>query len=157
MSTFEHEAYDCLKKMLTKVLVVQPPDWSKSFHVFVDASNIAIGSALMQLSEPNWYTHVYYASRKISTVEQSYSTTKREALGMIYSVNKFRHDLLGRKFTFHVDHYASLYLLSKQSLTGKLATWTLLSQKLIWCCPLTMSSTCGSRLSKSTRIWTTNY
>ena len=130
-STIEQEAYDCLKKMLTKVLVVQPPDWSKSFHVFVDASNIAIGSALMQLSEPNWYTHVYYASRKISTVEQSYSTTKREALGMIYSVNKFRHDLLGRKFTFHVDHYASLYLLSKQSLTGKLATWTLLSQKLI--------------------------
>ena len=76
--------------MLTKVLVtLQPPDWWKSFHVFVDASDIAIGSALMQLSEPNWYRPVYYDSRKLSTVERNYSTTEQEALGMIYSVNKF--------------------------------------------------------------------
>ena len=52
-STIEQEAYDRLKKMLTKVPVVQPPDWTKGFHVFVYALDIAIGSALMQLSEPN--------------------------------------------------------------------------------------------------------
>ena len=54
----EQDAYDCLKKMLSKVLVVQPPDWNKSFHVFVDASDVAIGSALMQLSERSWYKPV---------------------------------------------------------------------------------------------------
>ena len=44
----------------------------------------------------------------------------------MYSVNKFRHYLLGKKFTFHVvqDHSALLYLVSKASLTGKLAKWT---------------------------------
>ena len=117
--------------MLTKVPVVQPPDWDKPFHVFVDALDVAIGRALMQLSEPNWYRPVYYERRKLSTAERNYLTTETEALGMIYSIMKLQHYLLGRKFTFHVDHYASLYLLSKQSLTGKLATWTLLSQKLI--------------------------
>ena len=45
---------------------------------------------------------------------------------MIYNMNKFRHYLLGRKFTFHVNHSALLYLVLKQSLTGKLARWTLL-------------------------------
>ena len=50
----DQDAYDCLKKMITKVLVVQPPDWGKDFHVFVDAFNVAMGSLLMQLSEPNW-------------------------------------------------------------------------------------------------------
>ena len=55
------DAYDYFKKMLSKVPVVQPPDWEKAFHVFVDAS---IGSALMQLEEPNWYRPIYYASRK---------------------------------------------------------------------------------------------
>ena len=45
---------------------------------------------------------------------------------MIYNVNKFGHYLLGRKFTFHVNHSALLYLVSKQSLTDKLARWTLL-------------------------------
>ena len=121
----ESDAYDYLKKMLSKVLVVQLPDWEKSFHVFIDASDIAIGSALMHLEEPNWYRPVYYASRKLSTIERNYSTIEREALGMVYSINKFRHYLLGKNFAFHVDHSALLYLVSKQVLTGKLARWTL--------------------------------
>ena len=48
---------------------------------------------------------------------------------MTYSINKFHHYLLGRKFIFHVDHAALLYLVSKQSLTGKLARWMLLLQE----------------------------
>ena len=48
---------------------------------------------------------------------------------MIYNVTKFRHYLLGRKFSFHVDHSTLLFLVSKASLTGKLARWTLLSQE----------------------------
>ena len=43
----EQDAYDYLKKMLTKVPVVQPPDWQKPFQVFVDASDVAIGNSLM--------------------------------------------------------------------------------------------------------------
>ena len=54
---------------------------------------------------------VYYSNWKLSTGERNYSTTEREALGMIYSINKFHHYLLGKKFTFHVDHVALLYLI----------------------------------------------
>ena len=125
----EDKAFLGLKILLSQAPVVQPPDWNKAFHVFVDASEVAIGSVLMQLYEDNWYRPVYYASRRLSKAEKNYSTTEREALGMIYSVNKFRHYLLGKKFTFHVDHSALLYLISKASLTGKLARWTLLLQE----------------------------
>ena len=62
-------------------------------------------------------------------MEHNYSTTERAGLGMIYNVNKFWHHLLGWKFTFHVYHSALLYLVSKQSLAGKLARWTLLLQE----------------------------
>ena len=48
---------------------------------------------------------------------------------MIYIVNKFRHYLLGQKFTFHVNHSTLLYLVSKQELIGKLARWTLILQE----------------------------
>ena len=48
---------------------------------------------------------------------------------MIYNINKFRHYPLGRKFVFHADHAALLYLVSKQSLTGKSACWMLLLQE----------------------------
>ena len=75
--------------MLSRVLVVQPPDWEIAFHVFIDASDIAIGSALMQLEEPNCYKPVYYASRKLSTTERNYSTIEREALGMVYNIKKY--------------------------------------------------------------------
>ena len=83
----------------------------------------------MQLTEPKWYQTVYYASRKLLKTERNYSTTKRETLGMVYSVTKYRHYLLGPKFLFHVDHSTLIYLMSKASLTGKIARWTLLLQE----------------------------
>ena len=49
----EDKAFAALKILLSQALVVQPPDWSKAFHVFVDASEVAIGSVLMQLYEEN--------------------------------------------------------------------------------------------------------
>ena len=48
---------------------------------------------------------------------------------MIYNINKFRHYLLGKNFTFHVDHTTLLYLVSKQALVGNLARWMLLLQE----------------------------
>ena len=48
---------------------------------------------------------------------------------MVYSINKFRHYLLGRKFTFHVDHSTLLYLVNKHVLTGRLTRWMLLLQE----------------------------
>ena len=114
-TTIEDKAYEALKVMLTQAPIIQPPDWSKSFHVFVDAFDIAIGRVLMQLTEPSWYRPVYYSShsRKLSDAERNYSTTEHEALGMIFNINKFRHYLLGWKFTFHVHHTALLYLVEK--------------------------------------------
>jgi hypothetical protein len=95
----------------------------------VDRSDIAIGNVLIQKYEKNCLRPVDYASRRVSKAEHNYSTTEREALGMIYSVTKFHHYLLGKPFTFHVDHSALVYLVSKASLTGKLARWTLLLQE----------------------------
>ena len=71
----EDDVYRSLKVMLSHALVVQPPDWTQPFHVFMDASKIAIDSALMQKTPPNWYRPVYYASRHLSIAEKNYSTT----------------------------------------------------------------------------------
>ena len=78
----EEKAYQPLQVMLSQASVVQPSNWTKNFHVFVDALDIAIDSVLMQLTEPKWYRTVYYASRKLSKAERNYSTTEREALRM---------------------------------------------------------------------------
>ena len=45
----EDKAYEALKIMLSQAPVVQPPDWTRPFHVFVDASDIAIATYNAQL------------------------------------------------------------------------------------------------------------
>jgi hypothetical protein len=72
----EEKAFAALKLLLTRSLVVQPPDWNREFHVFVDASDIAIGSVLMQKYDKNWFRPVHYASRRLSKAECNYSTTE---------------------------------------------------------------------------------
>ena len=119
-STTKEAAYRSLKVMLSHALVVQPLDWSQPFHVFVDASDVAIGSALMQRTPPNWYRPVYYASQRLLAAKKNYLSMEREAVGMIYSIGKFWYYLLGRKFTFYVDHSALLYLVNKHALVSLL-------------------------------------
>ena len=47
-TAWEDDIYRSLKVMLSHAPVIQPPDWTRPFHVFVDASNIAIGSAFLR-------------------------------------------------------------------------------------------------------------
>ena len=77
----EEKAYDALKVMLSQAPVVQPPDSAQLFHVFVDASDIAIGSALMQLTMPNSYRPVYYSSQKLSTTEETTQQLSKKPSG----------------------------------------------------------------------------
>ena len=48
---------------------------------------------------------------------------------MVYSVQKYRHYLLGYKFTFHIDHDALKYMVNKPQLSGRIARWVLLLQE----------------------------
>jgi hypothetical protein len=79
----EEKAFAALKLLLTRAPMAQPPDWNREFHVFMDASDIAIGSVLMQKYGKNRFRPVYYASRRLLKAERNYSTMEREALGMI--------------------------------------------------------------------------
>lgn len=106
-----------------------PLDWGIDFHVFVDAFDVAIGNVLMQEQIAGWFCPVYYGSCRLSAAEKNYSMTERECLGMIYSIKKFRHYLLGWQCFFHVDHLVLLYLVRQQSLQGRLARWVLLLQE----------------------------
>jgi hypothetical protein len=69
---------------------------------------------------------VVHASRLLNIIEHNYSTTKREALIMIFSLHKFRHYLLGNKFVFYVNHMALVYLVNKSHVLRKIARWLLL-------------------------------
>jgi hypothetical protein len=65
------------------------PNWSKKFHVHVDASSIALGVVLAQPREGDIDHPLAFSSRKLSTIEINYTTTEREGLAMVYALQKF--------------------------------------------------------------------
>ena len=96
---------------------------------FVDASDSAVGAVLLQEKVLKWFRPVYYASRMLRPAEKNYTVTEREALGMIFALDKLRHYLLGNKVVFHVDPQALVFLVKKPKLEGRLARWMLLLQE----------------------------
>ena len=106
--------------MVTAPILVFP-DLNKEFHVHVDASSIALGDVLAKPGEGDIDHPLAFASRKLSTTEINYTTTEREGLAMVYSLQKFCHYLLGGHFKMFTDHSALKYLVKKLVLRGEYA------------------------------------
>ena len=102
----------------------------EDFDVYDDASNFAIGVVLSQMNFEGHDRPIYFGSRQVSVVEKNYSLIEREALGMIYSIQKYLHYLLGYEFTFHANHDVLKHMINKPQLSGQIARWILLLQEL---------------------------
>jgi hypothetical protein len=103
-----HQAFDTLKEKLVIVAILIFPDWSKLFHVHIDASSIVLGVILAQPREGNIDDRIYFPSRKLSNVEKNYTTTESEGLAMVYALQKFHHYLLGTALKFFTKQYLPL-------------------------------------------------
>ena len=123
------QAFNMLKKKLVFAPIIVAPNWEKDFEVYVDASNVDIGAVLSQKDDKGHDHPTYFASRQLVQAERNYTVTEREALGMIFLVQKFRHYLLGYKFVFHVDHDALKCMINKLQLSGRIVRWVLLLQE----------------------------
>ena len=123
-----NDSFEMLKRKLVEAPILKFPNWSIRFHVHIDASAIAVGAILAQpydeVDHPN-----SYASQKLNSAECNYSTTEHEALGMVFSLHKFRHYLLANPFTFYTDHQALKYLVNKPLHHGRICRWLLLFQE----------------------------
>jgi hypothetical protein len=66
---------DTLKKNMVTTPTLVFPDWSKEFHVHVDASLITLGEFLAQPGEGDIHHTISFANRKLSSIERNYTTT----------------------------------------------------------------------------------
>ena len=72
---------------------------------------------------------IYYASKTLTDAQLNYSTTKKELLVVIFSLNKIRSYLLCSKIIVYSDHAAIRYLLTKKEEKPRLIRWFLLFQE----------------------------
>jgi len=117
-----------IKERLVSAPILVYPDWNKMFHVHINVSQIALGVVLAQSGEKMDHI-VYYTRRKLSMAEKNYTTTKQEALAMVYSLQKFRHYLLGTPFKLFIDHSALKYPVNKMVIEGRRCRGLLLFQE----------------------------
>ena len=83
------ESLDTLKKNMVIVPILVFPYWKKEFHGHVDESSIPLSVVPTQLGKGSIDHPFSFTSRKLSIVENKYTTTKREGSAMVYSLQKF--------------------------------------------------------------------
>ena len=74
-NTDQEAAFERLKEELSNPPILAFLDFGKEFYLATDASNIGIGSCLMQKNDENKYQAIAYYSRKLKASEMNYSAT----------------------------------------------------------------------------------
>jgi len=115
-----------MKTSLTTLPVLIILDWSRKFHVHIDALNYFIGAMLAQNHDDFIDKPIYYANQLMIRAENNYSTIEKEAFAMIYAIKKSHHYILGTNFTLIVNHRALIYLVNKPTIIGQIMQWLLL-------------------------------
>jgi hypothetical protein len=121
--TESHQAiYSKLKKILKSELILSFPSYNHEFIVATDASDKGLGAVLYQ--EINGQNHyLSFASRSLKGGERNYGATKRELLGIVFALEKFRNYILGTPFTLYTDHHSLIFLHSQKHSNRMINSW----------------------------------
>lgn len=120
-------AFDTLKKLLSKPPVLDYPDFSQNneFILQTDSSGKAVGSVLCN----NNGKPVAYASRSLNKAELNYATIEKELLAVVWSIKYFRPYLFGKKFVIRTDHKPLIYLFNMTNPSSRLTKFRLLLEE----------------------------
>ena len=77
-----------------------------------DASDYAIGAILGPREDKKSFV-IYYASKTLDSAQSNYTTTEKEFLAVVFTLEKFSSYIVGSPVTIFTDHAALKYLLSK--------------------------------------------
>lgn len=122
------QAFKELKRLLTTAPVLVQANFKQPLVLRTDASNYALGAVLAQ-GEGKDERPIEYASRLLTAAERNYSTTEREALAVVWAVERFRPYLDGQPIIIGSDHQPLRWLLSLKSPAGRLVRWALKLQE----------------------------
>ncbi|KAE9296257.1 hypothetical protein PR003_g23803, partial [Phytophthora rubi] len=118
------QAFDAVQQGLTEAPILAVADQDRPFHVVCDASDFAIGCALMQHDHEGRDRVVYYQSRQLKPAERNYPVHDKELLGMKYALAKFRVYLLGsRPFVVYTDHASLRTAIKSPHISQRMARW----------------------------------
>ena len=106
------KTFEKLKSMLVSPPIMQPSIWDFPFEIMCDDSDYAVGAVLGQREDKKPFV-IYYASKTLDSSKSNYTTTEKEFLGVVFSLDNFRSYNVGSPMIIFTDHAALKYLVSK--------------------------------------------
>ncbi|XP_048590584.1 uncharacterized protein LOC116613084 isoform X1 [Nematostella vectensis] len=128
----EAESFAQIKHLLTCAPVMSYFTQGAQTRIITDASPVGLGAILEQRQPGDGqFRPVYYASRKLSKVEQRYSQFEREALAVKWACEKFHMFLYGTHFEILTDHKPLISVLGPKSKppSARIERWLLYLQQ----------------------------
>lgn len=122
------EAFHKIKECLVSAPVLSCPDYNLPFVIQCDSSGYGLGSVLSQ-PHPDGDRVICYLSRSLTRQERNYSTTERECLSVLWSIERLRQYIEAVPFTVITDHHSLVWLQNLKDPTGRLARWAVRLQQ----------------------------
>lgn len=121
------QAFEKLKAMLKSSPILLAPDFEKPFKLAIDASEVAVGSVLLQEDSCGVDHPVAYFSKKLTSAQKNYSTIEKECLSLILAINHFEVyvSMGGQQLTVYTDHNPLTFLDRLKNKNQRLIRWSL--------------------------------
>ncbi|GMF46722.1 unnamed protein product [Phytophthora fragariaefolia] len=121
----EHQdAFEAIKDSLLHAPILAWPDPDRPFSVVCDASDFAIGCALLPADTEGRESVIAFESRQPKAAEKNYPVHDKGLLAMKYALVKFRVHLLGSKpFVNYTDHASLRTATQSPHLSQRMARW----------------------------------
>ena len=118
-------AFESLKEAVTSASIMSSPDFTKTFVMQTDTSNVRKGLVLSKRDED--YS-IAYLSRKLLDREKWYSVIEQECLSIVLGIEAFEVYLIGKPFVLQTDHRALHWIQQCTDKNARLMQWSLMLQ-----------------------------
>lgn len=98
------EAFEKIKKEICSPKVLVHYDPNLPLTLATDASPVGVGTVLSHVYPDGTERPIAFASRTLTNTEKNYAQIDKEALAIIWAVQKFYMYLKGRRFSLITDH-----------------------------------------------------
>jgi hypothetical protein len=112
------QAFETLKGILVKTLVLKLLDFDKDFEIHSDAFDFAIGGVLVQDGRP-----VAFESKKLSETERRWLTHEKEMWAVIHCLKTWGHYIGSKDVVIWTDNVTLKYFATQPKLSSKPIRW----------------------------------
>jgi hypothetical protein len=114
----QEHSFNTLIDKLTHALLLQPPDFGKTFEVECDASGIGIGGVLLQEGKP-----IAFFIQKLRRPSLNYSMYDKALYALVHVLETWQHYLWPKEFVTHSDHESLKHIRGQAKLNKRHAKW----------------------------------